>query len=88
MLERRVDQHDMEAAGPRQKIRETGGVVPRALSLGEQSVEKARAARRQLVKSQGAAAGFRQHSQQSRAGGGLQHPIPRPHLGGQHRHGA
>lgn len=86
VLERRIDEGGVEAAGERQEVLQMHRVVPRRRGVREQPFEQGRAMRRELVERQVRAAGFCDDRHQSGARRGLEHAVARPHLGGGHGH--
>jgi len=87
VLERRVEQDRIEAAGCRQQILQVYGVVARGLGGREQRLQQRVAMRRHLVQRQRRAAGLGDHRHQAGAGGGLEHPVAGADLGCGDSHG-
>ncbi len=85
LLERRIDQSDVEGARSLQQVGQVGAVVLGPDRKGKQAIEQGGPAGRPLVQGQAPAAGLGQDGQQPRTGGGLQDLVARPDLGGEHR---
>ena len=88
LLERRIGDHGVEAARAWENIAQVLRIVGGAGGGREQPVEQTRAARGDLVESQGRAASLGQNRQEAGAGRRLKHLVAGADLGGQHGQGA
>ena len=88
LLEGRIGHHGVEAARPGENIAQVLRIVGGAGGGREQPVEQTRAARGDLVESQGRAASLGQNRQEAGAGRRLKHLVAGADLGGQHGQGA
>lgn len=82
--EGRVTDRNVEPPGARQQILDVAPVHARPRRRSEQAIEQLGAAIGQLVQRQNPAAGLGHDGDQARARRGLQHPVARSDLGGQH----